>query len=386
MKDPAASAWSLFTAHFGCAPEVCTSAPGRVNLIGDHVDYCGGCVLPIAIDRRAAVCAGRMTGEIVHVVSRECPDERAAFPVGSTDGPRATRWAAYAAGAAVVLGVPGGLRMAIASDVPIGAGLSSSAALEVAAVLAMETLTGKTLSPLERATTARRVEHEHAGVPCGIMDQYAAMFGEHGHALLIECRDPSHNTVQLPTDAAIVVVDSGVRHSLASDDYGQRRRECESAFGKYARGVGPAPALAAIPLAAVQQSQWARAGWTAIEGRRARHVVSEVGRVHAFAAAISKGDMRSAGKIMSESHRSLRDDFDVSVPPVDALVEWLETQPGVWGARMTGGGFGGCVVSLVSRESAHAVLSRVRDRWPDRLAFMPVAAGGARVEPYDRPA
>jgi galactokinase len=283
-----------------------------VNLIGDHTDYTGGLVLPMAIDRWTTVTGVRTGGE-VHLRSRQPADA-----------------GAYVDAVAAELGGGAGFDGWIDSAVPIGAGLSSSAALEVAVALAL----GFTGPPLELAHLCQRAEHRATGVPTGIMDQLTAAAGVEGHALLIDCTTLEVTPVPLPDGVDVVVVDSGQRRALVGSAYAERAAQCAAAEAV----VGPLCTATMEAVAGIADG---------VVRRRARHVVTENARVAAFAAALQAGDVTAAGRLMAASHASLRDDFEVSTPVVDALVAGFAGMPGVLGARMTGGGFGGCVVALV---------------------------------------
>jgi galactokinase len=302
-------------------------APGRVNLIGDHTDYSGGLVLPMAIDLGTTVTLD-VGGHEVSLVS---DDEAAPAVVPLTiDDPAAVSppWARYVAGVVAEVRPTVGGRGRVRTTLPVGAGLSSSAALEVALALAL----GFEGSPLELALACQRAEQRASGVPCGIMDQLASAAGVDGAALLIDCDALTVEPVPLPNGVAVVAVHSGQARTLAGSAYADRRAACERA----ASNIGP---LRAATLADVDSLD--------DELRPiARHVVTENERVVAFAAALRSGDIGAAGARMGESHASLRDDFRVSTAVLDALVDRLATTPGVFGARLTGGGFGGCVVAL----------------------------------------
>ena len=293
------------------AERVTARAPGRVNLIGDHTDYTGGLVLPMAIDRWTTVTGVRTPGAI-RLRSRQDADA-----------------AAYVEAVAAELGPDTGFDGCIDSTVPIGAGLSSSAAVEVAVALAF----GFTGTPLALAQLCQRAEHRATGVPTGIMDQLTAAAGVHGHALLIDCTTTAVTPVPLPDGAEVVVVDSGQRRTLAGSAYAERAAQCAAAEAI----VGPLREATVEALDAIDDT---------LVRRRARHVVTENARVRACAAALGAGDVAEAGRLMAASHASLRDDFAVSTAVVDALVARLGARAGVLGARMTGGGFGGCVVAL----------------------------------------
>jgi galactokinase len=281
-------------------------APGRVNLIGDHTDYSGGYVLPMAVDLGTTVELVR-GGDRVELRSADAADP-AVVPLDVAD-PSAVHppWARYVAGVVSVTRPTTGGTGTVATTLPIGAGLSSSAALEVATALAL----GFGGSTTDLALACQRAEHLASGVPCGVMDQLASAGGVGGHALLIDCGSLTVTPVPIPTDAEIVVVHSGQTRALADSAYAQRRSELEAG-----------------------------------EPRRVRHVATENERVLAFAAAMQAGDLAGAGRLMVESHASLRDDFEVSTPALDALVERLCAVHGVHGARLTGAGFGGCVVAI----------------------------------------
>ncbi len=303
-------------------------APGRVNLIGEHTDYTGGYVLPMAIDLGITITFTESDGRLDLTSSIESERFICDLPVSD---PRSLlpSWGRYPAGVAAVLGSTTGLAGRVDSTLPAGAGLSSSAALEVATALAL----GCEGTPAEIARICRAAETSATGVPCGIMDQLASAGGVDGHALLIDCRSESVTAIELPSEVRIVVIHSGQTRTLVGSEYAERRAQCE---------------MAESLIGALRDA--APDAWRGIEdpmvARRARHVLSENHRVIDFVAAISAGDLVAAGRLMVESHRSLRDDFEVSTDRLDGLVARLLTTPGVHGARLTGAGFGGCVVAL----------------------------------------
>ena len=316
-------------------------APGRVNLIGDHTDYTGGLVLPMAIDlgttvEGTTVEGADVEGAEVRLSSDEAPGD-AVVPLTVTDPSSvAPPWARYVAGVVSVLRPARGLVVSVRTTLPIGAGLSSSAALEVALALAL----GFDGSAHQLAQACQRAEQVASGVPCGVMDQLAAAAGVAGHALLIDCSTLSVEPVPLPAGVEVVVVHSGVRRELAGSAYARRREECEAAE----RALG-------VPLRDATRADVAGLHDPLLR-RRARHVVSENARVGAVADAFPATDLTVVGEAMSASHASLRDDFDVSTPELDALVARLARTPGVIGARLTGAGFGGCAVALVHAGAA----------------------------------
>jgi galactokinase len=309
---------------------VLARAPGRVNLIGDHTDYTGGLVLPMAIDLETVVELDRGVPWVELVSADE--DEPAFLDLADPHEPSLVHptWARYVAGVVDVLRPEQGGVGFVRSTVPIGAGLSSSAALEVAVALAL----GFSGSALDLALTCQRAEQVASGVPCGIMDQLASAAGVAGHALRIDCRSLEVVPVPLPDRVGVVVVDSGTRRQLATSFYGVRRAQCEEAEVL----IGPLRDATLDDVESIAHDDLRR---------RARHVVTENARVEAFAEALAAGDAASAGARMVESHASLRDDFEVSTHVLDDLVDHLVARPGVFGARLTGAGFGGCVVALV---------------------------------------
>ena len=334
-----ASLRDLFRRKFDREPQFVSEAPGRVNLIGEHTDYNEGFVLPIGIDRTVAVAVAAAEGKRVRVYSADF-NARDEWLI---DAPRRTgrqEWRDYVRGVAWALLDGGydlrGADLVIGGDVPQGAGLSSSAALEVAITGALCVVAGVALEPRRAALLCQKAENQFVGVQCGIMDQLTAASAKAGHALLIDCRSLDFDQVPLPSDLAIVAVDSKVARSLGDTAYNQRRDECAAA----ARAMG------------VASLRDANGG--AIEGlpepllRRARHVVSENRRVLDAVSALRAGELSRFGDLMYESHLSLRDDFEVSTPALDLLVE-LASGVGVIGARLTGAGFGGCTVNLVGR-------------------------------------
>ena len=372
MIDPEARARAAFQAAFDGEPAAFVQAPGRVNLIGEHTDYNDGFVLPMAIDRRTVVAFGP-AGDGVHVVAADLA-ERDAF-AAALPMPHGAGWADYIRGVAAELLTDGHrlapVNVAIAGDVPIGAGLSSSASLEVAVARAM---TGGAVSGEAAALIGQRAENNFVGCQCGIMDQLVSACAVEGHALLIDCRTLERRPVPLPAGMAVVVIDSGVRHAHAGGDYNRRREECDRAAEHY--GVAK---LRDLDEAALERN---RAGLDAIAYRRARHVVTENARVLAAAQALAAGDLAAMGRLMAASHASMRDDFAITVPAIDRIVALAdEVIAGEGGARMTGGGFGGSVVALVPHASVAPLTDHVaaRYRTPDgvgpTIATFTAAAG-----------
>ncbi|MBZ9712070.1 galactokinase [Deinococcus multiflagellatus] len=333
---------TTFEATFGQPPELSAQAPGRVNLLGEHTDYQGGFVLPTAIPQVTTVTVGR-NGTAEHHVYAADLDQHATFPVGEN---AQAPFARYVAGALALGGATGGLNVHVTSNVPMGAGLSSSAALEVAVLRALRLLGDLTADDERIALIAQRVEHDYVGVQCGIMDQMASSVADEHTLLLLDTRSLERRTLPLPAGTQVLVLDSGVPRQLAESGYNERRAQVEEAARLLGvpqlRDVTDVAALDALPSPLRE---------------RARHVVTENARV---LAAVEDGvDEVRFGTLMNASHASLRDDYAVSHPRVDELVAALQGHPRVYGARMTGAGFGGAVVALVRDGHAGAVAQAV---------------------------
>lgn len=333
-------------------------APGRVNLIGDHTDYAGGLALPMAIDLGTTIVGTRGGGHLRLRSDQFGSEADLALPL--SDPNVEPGWARYVAAVAIELGVSGGFEGSIESTLPIGAGLSSSASLELAAALAL----GFEGTPFELALLGQRSELAAVGVPCGLLDQLSAALGREGHALLIDFADLAVEPVPICPDLEIIVVHSGVERTLVGSEYGERRSACATA----ASIVGHLGACSPEDLSAITDP---------VIRSRARHVVTECQRVTAAAAALRAEEAAVLGALMVESHRSLRDDFEVSTPEVDALVEHLCALPGVHGARVTGAGFGGCVVAVCDPGSIMDPAAITGRGWRVR------ASGPAQLLPVD---
>ena len=382
----AARASQAFRATFG-RPHRLFRAPGRVNLIGEHTDYNDGFVLPLAIDRATYVAAGPRADRKLMIVSVDL----AARTEIDLDGPRGTRagdWGAYIEGVARVLEAGGarlgGAEIVVASDVPFGAGLSSSAALEMASGLALLALAEQPIDPIQLALAGQRAEHEYVGTRCGIMDQYVSALARAGHALLIDCRSLEARPIPLELPGhEVVILDSGVKHSLASGEYNARRADCEEGVRLLQKALPDIRALRDVSAA-----ELSRHGAALPERirKRCRHVVTENERTLAAVGALVRGDLPAAGQMMAASHASLRDDYEVSCEELDALVADAAATPGVVGARMTGGGFGGCTVNLVARDAVESTIARVSAGYQRRFGRAPgvlvtgASSGAAEVE------
>lgn len=350
-----------FRKAFGDNPEVVVRAPGRVNLIGEHTDYNQGFVLPAAIDRYCWYAGRRVPGSRVDAYSVDF-QKRAQFDLGRIERDGADRWSDYLRGVSKLLQESGaalnGAEIVLGGDVPREAGLSSSAAVEIAAAAFWNKLLGLKSDPVGMVKLAQKAENDFVGIPCGIMDQFVSALGRKDHALFLDCRDLTYKYVPLGGSIKIVVCNSGVKRTLAKSEYETRTRQCADAVARLRSAGLPARSLRDVSLADLAGAK------SALDGvllRRARHVMSENDRVLRAVNALEQGDLTKFGKLMNESHASLRDDYEVSSPELDALVEIAQKQPGALGARMTGAGFGGCTVNLVSSENAAAFADAVRD-------------------------
>jgi galactokinase len=338
------------------------SAPGRVNLIGEHTDYNGGFVLPVPIPQRAAVELRPRADALVRVWSRELGEDE--YRLGEET--RRGTWIDYVQGCTAMMlrtgAALGGMDLRIASDVPPGAGLASSAALAVAVLRALREAFALALDDVQLALVAQRAEHELVGAPVGVMDPLCASLGTPGAALFIDTRSLESRLVPLPATLEVVAISSGIRHEHASGGYRVRRRECEEA----ARLLGvtelrdlideDAPRIAALPPPL---------------DRRVRHVVSENARVLAAVAALDAADVPALGSLLRASHESLRADFEVSIPAIDTLVALAAADPDIAGARLTGGGFGGSIVALAGRGTGAAAARRIADAYAERTGLAP---------------
>ena len=387
LVDPALQRRALdaFVHVFGGVPSLWVQAPGRVNLIGEHTDYNDGFVLPCAIDRHTLIALRPRADRTLRVLAADLAGDQADISPGGATAPPALDiidldaeithhagrgWTDYVRGMLQALradGVPlAGADMAIAGNVPQGAGLSSSAALEVAVGQAMKTLQGLGPQVAPDATRvaqlAQLAENRFVGCRCGIMDQLVSARGAAGHAVLIDCRSLAVQPVPLPPDVAVMIVHSRVRRGLVDSAYNERRQQCEAAAAHF--GV---PALRDLDLSTLEDPRRA-AGLAPLVARRARHVVTENARTQAAAAALAVGDLPAMGRWMAESHQSMRDDFEITVPAIDQLVAVLQQAiavhaQGQGGARMTGGGFGGCVVALLPAAAVAAVRDAVQRQY-----------------------
>ena len=357
-------------------------APGRVNLIGEHTDYNNGFVVPAAIDLGITIAFVPTDDRRVDVTLAET-GERAGFDLDAIE-PATGRWIDYVAGTAWALAEAGlatrGFRGLLGSELPVGAGLSSSAALELVSAWALSGGDRPDTDTMNLAKIAQRAENEHVGVACGLMDQFAVAFGVADHALVLDCRSLEHRPVPIPAETSLVICDSGAPRALADSAYNARRAECARAVAVL-RELDPSiTALRDVTLVLLEAG---RDRLSDSEYRRARHVVSEDQRVLETVAALSAGDLDAVGEAFAASHRSLRDDFEVSSPPLDALVGIATAVDGMIGSRLTGAGFGGCTINLVHDGAAPALRAAVQRDYPSATGLTPHvyevrAADGAR--------
>ncbi len=373
-----------FAGRFGRPATHAAAAPGRVNLIGEHTDYNDGFVLPMAIERQTVVVAARREDRTARFASEQLPGQ-VTIDLDAPIRPGEPAWGNYVRG--VVAGCldagldPGGFDALIGSSVPTGGGLSSSAALEVATATLLESLAGRTIDPTDKARLCQQADHDFVGVPCGIMDQLISASARPDAAMLIDCRSLECRPVPI-TDrsVAVLIINSNVAHKLVSGEYAQRRRQCEEA----ARVLG----VSALRDADLDALEAARSRLDAVVYQRARHVIEENARTLDAADRLAAGDWPAFGELMLQSHASLRDRYEVSCPELDLLVElaMAERARGVFGSRMTGGGFGGCTVTLVRDEAARAVADAVTGPYRQRTGIEPASfvtrpAAGARPIP-----
>ena len=344
-----------FRSEFGEAPAYIVRAPGRVNLIGEHTDYNDGFVFPLAIDRATYIALRPRPDRTVQAISLEMGARRS-FALADLQRPRAVTWIDYLIGVAWALQehgyAPHGWDGVISGDVPIGSGLSSSAALELATARAFYCVSDFDWQPAAMAQVGRAAENEWLGIQTGIMDQMISAAGRADRALLIDCRSLETTAAPLPPGTVVVILDTGTRRGLVDSKYNERQAQCEAA----ARHFGVA-ALRDVTLADFEQRA---AELDSLIRRRARHVISENARTLKARAAMQAGDAAALGRLMLDSHLSLRDDFEVSSAALDAIVDCANAQAGCYGARMTGAGFGGCAVALVAAAEVEAFVAQTR--------------------------
>lgn len=383
LDQLARHAGDQFTRRYGRSPKWMVAAPGRVNIIGEHTDYNDGFVFPMAIERWTVIAAAPAQGSQATFYSQAL-SSKAVFDLAVPLERGQPDWSNYVRGVAAGFQRLGteipGFDALMDSTVPFGSGLSSSAALEVATATLLEAVTGKTLDPVEKALLCQRAEHEFAGVPCGIMDQFTSALAREHHLILLDCR--SHQVELVPManpSLAVLIINTNVRHALATGEYARRRAQCESA----AKTLG----VPALRDATLKDLESARGRLDPVVFRRARHVISEIERTLAAARAIAASSWDLAGELMYASHASLRDDYEVSCPELDAVVDIAKSigsAGGMIGCRMTGGGFGGCAVSLVQADALDSITNRLAEGYLAKTRLEPTMfvsrpAGGAQI-------
>jgi len=390
-------ALEAFRRRFGREPEILVRAPGRVNLVGEHVDYNGGMVLPAAIDRAAWVAAARSrrawtTLEGVEVGGTVRFASSGVAAKTDVDGARLPSWACYPAAVAWAFGErrleAAPIDAALASDVPIGAGLSSSAAVEVAFAKLWHALAGGRMSDFELARLCQQAENAYVGVACGLMDPFTSLHGRRGYALLLDCRSFEWRPVTLPVGTAIVISDTRVRRELAASEFNVRRRQCEEVVSILRRSMPEVRSLRDVSRAQLEDR---RGDLSSLLFRRAQHVVEEIARVETVIADVERGDANALGRAMTAAHRSGRDLYEVSSPELDVLVESAVRIEGCYGARLTGAGFGGCTVSLVDAGRAERFARELSRAYREATRRTPhvwicAAADGASVTSLAAPA
>ena len=384
LEQSVADVSSRFQERYGRAPRWIVAAPGRVNIIGEHIDYNDGFVLPMAIERYCVIAGGDRGSKGDATIYSTAADDEVAISLISPQRRPAGEWSNYVAG--VIAGciergmTPAPFQAVIHSTVPYGGGLSSSASLEVAMATLIEAITGSQLSLVDKALLCQRAEHEYAGVPCGIMDQFASAMCRPDHLMLLDCRSRAIEQIPLvDPNITVLIINTNVKHELSGGEYAERRGQCESAAGKLR--------VSSLRDATLEGLESRRGDLEPVEYRRARHAIGEIARTSQAAAAIKAGDWPLVGSLMYASHDSLRDDYEVSCPELDLLVDLareIGRSGGVIGSRMTGGGFGGCTVSLVETARVGTITERLAARYEKQTGIAPTAltsrpARGAHV-------
>lgn len=386
--DRARELLNEFRARFGGSSSL-VRAPGRVNLIGEHTDYNEGFVLPAAIDFFCWIAIAPRNDRVLALYSQNFDDTVEARLEDLNI--RATgKWADYPLGVAWALEQAGyrlrGANLYIKGDVPLGAGLSSSAAVEVSTGYALMSMAHETIESTKLALLCQKAENEFVGARCGIMDQFVSCHGRQGNALLLDCRSLNSRQVPIPPQVHLVICNTMIQHTLGSGEYNVRRTECESAVRKLSQVLPGIRALRDVSLAELESNRQLL-GETIY--KRCRHVITENQRTVEAATALGAGHVEVLRQVMANSHRSLRDDYEVSCRELDIMVELAERQPGILGARMTGGGFGGCTINLVSATESGEFRKRISEEYQTATGFKPdiyvcqASQGAQMVEPED---
>ncbi len=360
-----------FRKAFACEPRFLVTAPGRVNLLGDHTDYNDGFVLPIAIDKKIIAAIGPRSDEEIHIHSVDYLDTYSTA-LDELHFDRLKHWANYPIGVINIIRETGarlgGLNLCFRGTIPIGSGLSSSAAVEIACLVAVTRLFGIEISASDSIRLAQRAEAEFVGVNCGIMDQFVSVMGKRNHAVFLDCRSLHYEYIPFPFAYRIIVCDTGIRHELALSEYNQRRNECVVAVAHFRRVDPSITALRDVSLELFQQEQ---ANLHPVIRKRAHHVITENARVGQGISALQRGEMSLFGKLMIDSHISLRDQYEVSCKELDTVVDSAVEAEGVLGARMTGAGFGGCAICLVAEDSVDNAVDVIHTEYTAKRGSTP---------------
>lgn len=356
-----------FQEKIGRPPELLAYAPGRINLIGEHTDYNDGFVLPMSIDRATYLALAPRADDQVRVISLDFGGEHT-FTLGDWRGEDHPHWTRYPRGIMWLLAEQGielrGMDMVLGSTLPIGAGVSSSASVEMAVLEGILTILGiDQYTQAEKALMGVDVENKFVGMPCGVMDQMASAAGDAGHALLIDCRSLETDLVSIPAEAVVVVMDTAKQRGLVDSEYGLRRQQCEQAAAQL--GVKALRDLDVADLDTILPQL------EPVIQQRVRHILTEDARTMAAVAALRAGDLEETGRLFNASHASLRDDYEVSCAELDAIVAVAQEQPSCYGARMSGGGFGGCAVALVARDQVDDFVAAVAPAYTEKTGLKP---------------
>jgi galactokinase len=375
--NPYATAIQVFRGRFSQEPHYVARAPGRVNLLGEHVDYNDGFVLPAAIDRATYIAFSPASTDQTTLVAADFTDEvrftRETLPAKTQpDGSALPEWAHYPAGMAwalaeAKLSTPSMLAV-FSSDIPRGSGLSSSASIEMAFGVAWSTLGGWSLPMMQLAQLGQKAENRYVGVNCGIMDQFASACGEAGRLLLLDCRSLEYHSLPLPENTAIVIADTNVQRKLSSGEYNDRRATCEEAVRLLSKDL---PGIKALRDVSVESFNWLSSQLPVTIEKRARHIVEEIERARQAIPLLEQGKTREFGLLMNACHISLRDLYEVSIPELNTMVEIAQALPGCLGARLTGGGFGGCTVNLVASDQSEAFALALGPEYERRTGLHP---------------
>jgi len=366
-----------FKTRFGTLPDFIARAPGRVNLLGEHVDYNDGFVMPAAIDRATYIASSASADGFNRIDALDL-GEQVCFTIDSirdknqADGTPLPDWGLYPAGVAQIMSDEGMLPLPIqavfASDVPRGSGLSSSASVEVAFFTAWQHLGGWIVEKMKKARLCQKAEIEYVGVNCGIMDQFASVCGEENHILYLDCQSLAWQILTLPPGASIVIADTSVRRKLTTGGYNTRRNECETALSLLKEQL---PGVASFRDVPSNLFETVASSLPENISRRARHVITEIARTVKARQVLEKGDLTGFGQLISETHKSLRDDFEVSCPELNVMVSIAQSLEGCLGARLTGAGFGGCTVNLVETDKAENFIKQLVSGYSEKTGFLP---------------